>query len=539
MIEADMRAVLAAALCTDPVQRHQLFSLVPPDTFRGAPFYFTLGRFFATNSAEKLDEIAKATALDIGAVAELMDEWNYRPLRELLIKLLARRQSVAMTAGQDVTPWASAIARLSESQAQPLSADERKPLFVSATDLLLEKIKVQPLLGRLIERGCTGQIFGPSGGGKTFVALDMSLSVGTGGDWIGNRCEQGIVLYFAGEGHSGLKRRVNAWTRHNGYPDLADVYVSRSAVPFNAAGMRTVVAEVKDLETQTGRSVALLVIDTLARHLEGDENSTRDMCEFVRAVDGLRDAFPGSTAVIVHHTGNNTEQTGRSRGSSALKAACDFEIQCDKGLLTFTKLKDGDPPAPIEFKLVPVEIGVDDDGVGITSCVVSYGERAARHREVSLTAAERELLGLVQQKPGILTGDLRTALFELRRQRDPDVKYDTMKKAYARALDGLIQKQKVFMDGYAVIEGQGTNGGHSGDMSLGEDGDKRDTPLIGVSLCPSPCPPGPGQVQTKANVPGAGQMKFRCDGDDPGYIQDPDAEPHLWREPCDSRTLPN
>lgn len=357
----------------------------------------------------------------------------------------------------------------------------RKTLFISAADMLVQPMEIRPLLGRVIERGCTGQLFGPSGGGKTFVALDMTLAVGTGGSWNGTKCEQGMVLYFAGEGHTGLRRRLKAWHKHNGYPDLSGVHISRSIISFGAAGIRSVVAEVRNLEVQTGGKVSLLVIDTLARHIEGDENSTRDMTQFVSVVDGLRDAFPGSTVIVIHHTGNSAEQMNRSRGSSALKAACDFEIQCNKGLLTFTKVKDGEQPEPVEFKLIPVEIGTDAEGEPITSCVVSYGARLEKHRDVLLTANERQLFELVKAIPGILSGDLKTAFFDKRKEKDPEAKHDTLKKAFARALGGLIEKKRVFMDGSIVKEGQGTKEGHSGEVSLHGMGTDRDTPLKG---CP-------------------------------------------------------
>lgn len=358
---------------------------------------------------------------------------------------------------------------------------ELKRLFESATVMLLDPVKIDRLVGKIIERGCTGQLFGPSASGKSFIAIDMACGVATGLYWNGNQCEKGLVLYFAGEGLRGVKRRIRAWQKRNGGADLSNIYISRSAIILDAAGTRKVIAEVKTLEEQTGQKLALIVIDTLARHIQGNENDTRDMGEFVQLVDGIRDAFPGSTALVVHHSGNNVEANNRSRGSGALKAACDFEMKCDKGLLTYTKLKDGEQPEPAEFKLVPVEIGLDEDGEPITSCIVEYGERSAKSKEATLTAGERELLELVKLHPGILSGDLKTALFDRRRERDPDAKYDTIKKAFQRSLDGLIDKEKVFMDGHSVKQGQRDKTGTFRDVSQGNTGTDRDTTLKG---CP-------------------------------------------------------
>lgn len=364
---------------------------------------------------------------------------------------------------------------------------ERKPLFMSATDMLTQPITIQPLIGKVIERGLTGQIFGPSGSGKTFVVLDMACSVATGLHWNGNKCENGLVLYFAGEGHSGLRRRIKAWHRNNGCPDMSNLRISRSTISFDEAGLHSVMSEVRKLENTVNCKVSLIIIDTLARHLQGDENSTRDMSDFVRMVDSVRNAFPASTAIIVHHTGNNIENATRSRGSSALKAAMDFEIQCDKGLLTFTKVKDGEHPAPIEFKLLPTEIDQDEDGEPITSCVVMYGERSAKNREITLTKNEKVLMELVTEPSGLPHGDLKAAFFTKRREHDPDAKQDTLKKGFQRAFEGLIDKKQVYMDGVFVIPGQGQNRDITGTCPLGVPGQTGHTPL-GVSRCPSPYP---------------------------------------------------
>lgn len=337
----------------------------------------------------------------------------------------------------------------------PLVADAKpKPLFISATVFMQQKEQVRRLIGKLIERGYTGQIFGPSGDGKTFVVLDMAMAVAAGLDWSGHHCEKGLVLFFAGEGHHGLKRRIKAWSNHHGNPDLSNFHISQNTITFDAADLRHATDEVKELEEATGQQVALIVIDTLARHLLGDENSTRDMSEFVRAVDGLRSEFPGSTAIIVHHTGNDAEKVGRSRGSSALKAACDFEIQCTKGVLSFTKMKDAEAPTPIEFKLQPVEIGTDEEtGEPITSCIVTYGERSIKNRQegVKLTQTERVIKSMIEVCPGILIGDLRSNYYDKVRAITPEVKTNTLKNAFLRAVQGLTEKEVIGQVDHAVF----------------------------------------------------------------------------------------
>lgn len=458
------RVAVSAALEASPSHRQALFSLIPKTTITG-PFY-TLERFFredsATNAAD-VRAVAEKAGIDPVELAALygLDPY-FRPLSEHLVRLLSARLAAALSDGQDVTQWAVAITRIIETTGAAVEDKEGtagQALFISGSDMLAHPVEPKPLLGKVIERDCTGQIFGPSGDGKTFVTLDMALSVGTGSDWNGNKCEQGVVLYFAGEGHVGLRRRVKAWWQHHGQPDLSCCQFTRQAVPFDGAGLSKAIRQATALVEQVGKPVALIVCDTLARHLQGDENSTRDMSDFVRAVDDLRGAFPGSTAIIVHHTGNDSEKVGRSRGSSSLKAACDFEIQCLQGVLTFTKVKDGAAPPPVEFKLVPVEIGIDEDGEPITSCIVQYGERSARNREASLTVTEKMLLGLVNDYPNILSGDLRNKFYDKRREREPDAKTNTLKNAFLRAYHGLLDKGVIHevKNAVVVLEGKSSH----------------------------------------------------------------------------------
>lgn len=332
----------------------------------------------------------------------------------------------------------------------------RKSRFTSAGEFLQEDIAVEYVVHGLIETDTTGQLFGPSGGGKTFIVLDMSLAAATGGAWSDRQAKKGIVLYLAGEGHGGLRRRVRAWQSYHGIgvDGLRLFHVSRNTIDFDGSGLDDVRAEARQLEEIHGSTVVLIVIDTLARHLPGDENNTKDMSAFIRSVDSLRASFPGSVALIVHHTGHGEDTKGRGRGSSALRAAMDFEIQCAAGMLTFTKMKDSEAPAPIEFKLLPVEIGTDLDGKPITSCVVAYGERSERQREADLTLMERLALKVLTEASTdgeILIGDWRDAFYTARRELDPEAKTNTLKNSFLRAVEGLESKGSIRQSGNSVF----------------------------------------------------------------------------------------
>lgn len=410
-------------------------------------------------------QLSRASDLErIGGVAYLVEisadvftSINARRHAELVKEAAHRRRidaalSEALHAVRRGEPFD--LSRLQEF-ANPSPAI-RKSRFASAGEFLQEDIAVEYAVRDLIETNTTGQLFGPSGGGKTFIALDLSLAVATGDLWAGRKAKQGIVLYLAGEGHGGLRRRVKAYQTYCGIDvdGLRLFHVSRNTIDFDGSGLDDVRTEARQLEEIHGATVVLIVMDTLARHIPGDENNTKDMSAFIHRVDTLRASFPGSVALIVHHTGHGEDTKGRGRGSSALRAAMDFEIQCAAGVLTFTKMKDGEAPAPIEFKLLPVEIGTGPDSEPITSCVVSYGERSERHREADLTSMERLALKVLTESSTdgeMLIGDWRETFYATRRVMDPEAKTNTLKNAFLRAVEGLESKGSIRQSGNSVF----------------------------------------------------------------------------------------
>jgi len=132
------------------------------------------------------------------------------------------------------------------------------------------------LIEDLIETDTMGLLFGEPGCGKSFLAVDISLSVATGTPYHGAEVQQGAVFYIAGEGHNGLARRFAAWSKDRGVP-LKDVSLSKSerAAQFLDGACDKALAGKVDALAETCGPPALIVVDTLARNFGvGDENST-------------------------------------------------------------------------------------------------------------------------------------------------------------------------------------------------------------------------------------------------------------------------
>jgi hypothetical protein len=172
------------------------------------------------------------------------------------------------------------------------------------------------LIDGFIREGGLNLLVGPSGIGKTLAALDMGLSIVTGIDWHGHRVEPGQVLYVAAEGVAGMHGRAGAWCRARQQPQPDGIgFVN---VPLNLSNSRDV-----DLIIQAAveRDVDLIVIDPLARFMEGaDENSSTDMGAALTAFGRIQHSA-GATMLVIHHTGKDPSKG--ERGHSSLRAGAD------------------------------------------------------------------------------------------------------------------------------------------------------------------------------------------------------------------------
>jgi hypothetical protein len=222
--------------------------------------------------------------------------------------------------------------------------------------------------GLIAEGPGVGMIFGESTAGKSFVAIDLGLSVALGREWNGLRVKPGRVFYIAAEGGGGIPKRVEAYGKHHGLDlDAAPFGVIEAAPNFLTATDPAAIA------AELG-SADLIFVDTLAQVTAGgNENSGEDMGKVLSYTQELAKAT-GAVVVIIHHAGK--DESRGARGWSGVKAAVDFEIAVtrrgDTREAKVTKSKDGDGDGAWPFKLTRVDLGIDEDGESVNSCVVEF-----------------------------------------------------------------------------------------------------------------------------------------------------------------------
>lgn len=258
---------------------------------------------------------------------------------------------------------------------------ERDDWLVSADEFSKQPAPISWLIKGHLQRDALIMVHGPSGGGKTFIVLDMCLRMASGGgEWCGNRASAANIVYLAGEGHHGLRGRIAAWKHKHGMTKL-DMWLSRSGLDLNTPeGYQRTARSLRSLKNKP----ELIVIDTLHRFLQGDENSAQDAKTMLDACAELQREF-NCSVMLVHHTGVSDEAQHRARGSSAWRGALDIEISIVPSKdsrpmeIVQRKSKDAELVAPIYGELVSVAIPgwIDEDGEAVTSAVFEMGDAPA------------------------------------------------------------------------------------------------------------------------------------------------------------------
>ncbi len=226
-----------------------------------------------------------------------------------------------------------------------------------------------------------GCIFGASGSGKSFLALDLGAAIADGQPWFSCKVTAAPVVYLALEGDAGFRQRVKAWEDHHkkGIPEKLQ-FVMQSFSLRDSSNL----LDLADAVIASGGTGGVLVIDTLNRATTGaDENTSRDMGEIIDAAQKLQ-AMLGGLVLLIHHSGK--DQSRGLRGHSSLNAALDASIEVvkldNRREWRMDKSKDGKDDAGKAFRLQVVEVGNHEDGDPITSCVVVPDDSEQQFRRI-------------------------------------------------------------------------------------------------------------------------------------------------------------
>lgn len=218
-------------------------------------------------------------------------------------------------------------------------------------------------------------LFGASGSGKSFAVIDMSQAIASGREWFGYQAKPCNVIYCALEGEGGIAGRVQAYRIRYGESSENIRYMTQ---PFSLLDANDIADLAKAIHAQ-GQAAEVVILDTLNRAAPGaDENDSRSMGLIITAAKQLQTLI-GGLVILIHHSGKDSSKG--MRGHSSLHAALDAAIEVrrdgDRRDWLIAKSKDGRDGEAHPFKLDIVELGIDEDGEAVTSCVVRSIEDVA------------------------------------------------------------------------------------------------------------------------------------------------------------------
>ena len=226
-------------------------------------------------------------------------------------------------------------------------------------------------------------LFAPSGSGKGFLMCDLAYAVSNPNvtHWHGKKIlTHGPVVYIAGEGQRGMRKRFAGIVYHSGISiNGLNMAIIKEPVMIDEkdakAGILRAITNIGSIYPKP----ALVIFDTLNANMSGDENKTADATTFIHSCNRIMQELQ-STVMLVHHTGLNPETQGRARGSSVLKAAMDIEMKLTRNghilTLEMTKSKDTELQSPLVFNMASVEVPgfYKATGEPDTTCILELNE---------------------------------------------------------------------------------------------------------------------------------------------------------------------
>lgn len=301
---------------------------------------------------------------------------------------------------------------------KPDFSDQPKPYKPYKVLTMAEACAMQEppwLVDGVIPGSGVSVIFGQPNAGKTFVALDMALHVAHGVEWFGRRTEQRPVVYVGLEGAGGIGKRLTGLVLAR-LPDLVAKKPEIGDIDLVDTPLHLILGEefrfaVEDDSgvqrlAETVRSLNLekpmIIIDTLAMAIVGDENGNETMAAVARQSVQLG-TLTGGMVVLIHHPSKGNAEA--LRGGSALNGAIDTSVlvsgvEGKEKTWRMAKTRDGSTEPQYAFNLEPVEIPSLVEGKkGPTTCVVKEcPDRNAKAvtRKEPTGANQKKLLGILR-----------------------------------------------------------------------------------------------------------------------------------------------
>lgn len=169
-----------------------------------------------------------------------------------------------------------------------------------------------PLIDGILRKGHKMVISGGSKAGKSFLLIQLCISLSEGIPWLNYKCRKSKVLYVNLEldEASCYHRIADVYQALEMEPSHADDLLIWSLRGYNVKLTQIIPELVERLKNE---KPDVVVLDPIYKIMEGDENSAKDMSNFLSEMDVLGRELNASVIYCQHH----------SKGSQSGKKAMD------------------------------------------------------------------------------------------------------------------------------------------------------------------------------------------------------------------------
>jgi RecA-family ATPase len=236
------------------------------------------------------------------------------------------------------------------------------PFFVSASRILPKDAPaVDWLIPGAIHRGAKGLIVAAPKAGKSMIALDLSVSLSSGQQWMGiepqTKVRTGVVSREDGPGMT--MHRLEQFARGRGldFRQLPGLFV-------NTFQQRASFSIENDLHIEDlckwikHEGIEFCIFDVLNKLHASDENDNTKMTSVMGRFDAIR-METGCDVVVIHHDSKNAAPGAKKpRGASSIDSWWDWKISInvdpedDSLKQVFFGTKAGQPIAPLSVQFL-------------------------------------------------------------------------------------------------------------------------------------------------------------------------------------------
>jgi hypothetical protein len=280
---------------------------------------------------------------------------------------------------------------LAEIKKTPVWRPSPQKLFVPASAFVLQvPDTIDWLVENVIQRGANGFFVAIPKGGKSYVAIDLAISLALGVDWMGFTIPRParVALISREDAPELTGWRLKHIFAGKSCPDPGlietNLYVnsrrqSAELMLDNPEQMGELLAALRQFRPE------LVIVDVFNVVHSADENDNQAMRGVLRELSAIQ-AEIGCSIAVVHHYNKNelvTSMTQRMRGSSAIAGWAEWLIgismadEESKLRRMDFETKAATPPAPLHFRIVDNGSTVRMEVVEPTAASRSRGSSAA------------------------------------------------------------------------------------------------------------------------------------------------------------------